>query len=627
MSIGTSKLAICPSCGKPVYFQGSNNLAACACQKVWYRQGDELVPVPMRMLHAPTDIIQPGTTGRWKDVAFTVTGRIRVHFEDNVFNYWTLNCNDGVTRHLAEGYGMYAVCEVLPFKEAVIARKFRSDAQKLRLPDDREFWVTARNEHRLIEVEGNAFVPDLPDRFISIEGSSDSERVELVAYAEDVAVVFACHDIVPEMLFLGNTRDVEPAGRRFSCQNCAATNNVLTYPYAQSWVCNKCETRHSFTGEDYATHGGQHTSSQNFSFTIGERITLEGGNYQFVGMVQKYDIDSRADYWQEYTLFSKLHGFAFLTESDGHWTILKETKNAPAPSDARMHQIDFDNQSFRRFSKYHFRILYALGEFPGNVFSMHEETEAMDYIAPPEILSIEKDYRKRISWFRGKYIRRKVIASQVSQTLPRQVGIAPAQPSWVNMKTESIAKSGIVALLLVVLVQMLTGSSHTNRVIFSSTYVFSDSLNTQTFITEKFELEKWSSALDLDFSSPVENSWLELNATLVNAVDGSEYSMQKGVEFYSGYESGEHWSEGDHDGVIHFTKIPAGTYFLKLTAARDSNMYSQVSVVSAKLIHDAISYRNMWIVMLLALVWPLTLGLSRYYSENTRWGNSPFSNF
>ncbi|SEJ84912.1 protein of unknown function [Dyadobacter sp. SG02] len=624
--MGTSKLAICPSCGKPVYFQGSNNLAGCGCGKVWYRSGDDLTEVKMEPLSGTSDVIQPGTTGNWKDIAFTVTGRLRVLFEDQAYNYWTLDCNDGFTRHLAEGYGMYTICETLPFKDATIARKFRSNAQGLNLPDDREFLVTARNESRVVEIEGNVFAPTLPDRLNSIEASSNTERVELVAYSEEVALAFACHDIAPEMLFLSNTREVALDGKVFNCRNCHAENRVLTYPYGQSWVCGQCETRHSYLSGECATRGAQQTYYQHFSFDIGERITLDGGDYQVVGLAQKYDTDSRTDYWHEYTLYSKLHGFMFLTESAGHWTYLKETRHAPKPTEARLHRIEFDNQHFRRYSKYHYRILYALGEFPGDVFSKHEEMESMDYIAPPEIMSIERDHKKRATWFRGKYVPRAVIAAQSFKSLPERQGVAPAQPPWIKVDTGTIARSGVIAWVLAVLVQLLTGSMHSDRLVLDSNYYFADSLNTQLFLSEKFELEKTSSGLELNFRSPVENSWLELNATLVNTIDGSEYSAENGVEFYSGYEDGSHWTEGSQENSIQFTKIPAGTYVLQMTATRDSNMYGQARVFTAKLFYDPVTYRNMWIVILLILVWPLVMGIARYYTEGTRWGNSEFAN-
>lgn len=622
----TSKLAICPSCGKPVYFQGGNNLAGCGCGKVWHRVGDELTAVKMETVQASADVIQPGTTGNWKDVAFTVTGRLRVLFGDQAYNYWTLDCNDGMARHLAEGYGLYTICEPLPFNEATIARKFRSDAQMLNLSDDREFWVTARNESITMEIEGNVSVPALPDHFNSIEAASDSERVELVAYSKDVAVAFACHDVAPELLFLSNTREHELEGRVFNCQTCNAEKHVLTYPYARSWVCAQCETRHSYTGGEYGTHGKQHTYDQEFHFDIGDGITLEGGDYKVVGLAHKYDTDSRTDYWHEYTLYSKLHGFMFLTESAGHWTYLKETRIAPKPTDARLHRIDFDGKQFRRYSKYHYRILYAMGEFPGDVFSAHEKVESMDYIAPPEILSIEKDHKKRVTWFRGQYVPQGVIAAQTSSSLPRAEGIAAAQPSWINTSIETLVKSGGIALLLAMLVQILTGSTHTNRVIFNSDYTFSDSLNTQLFISPKFDLEKSSSSLELDFNAPLSNTWLELNATLVNAANGNEYSAEEGIEYYSGTDGGEYWTEGSQSQTIHFTKIPAGTYFLQMTASRDSNIYTRAGMFTGKLVYDVTTYRNIWIVVILLFLWPAIIGTIRYYSETARWGNSEFAN-
>ena len=38
------------------------------------------------------------------------------------------------------------------------------------------------------------------------------------------------------------------------------------------------------------------------------------------------------------------------------------------------------------------------------------------------------------------------------------------------------------------------------------------------------------------------DSWFSADITLVNEGTGKEYSLEKGVEYYSGYSDGEFWS-------------------------------------------------------------------------------------
>jgi len=64
---------------------------------------------------------------------------------------------------------------------------------------------------------------------------------------------------------------------------------------------------------------------------------------------------------------------------------------------------------------------------------------------------------------------------------------------------------------------------------------------------------------------------------------------------------------------------------LQMTASRDPNIYSRVELFKGKLVYDAGTYRNVWIIVLLILLGPLALGIARYYIETTRWANSEFA--
>jgi hypothetical protein len=55
-------------------------------------------------------------------------------------------------------------------------------------------------------------------------------------------------------------------------------------------------------------------------------------------------------------------------------------------------------------------------------------------------------------------------------------------------------------------------------------------------------------------------------------------------------------------------------------------MYTRAGIFTTKLVYDATTYRNIWIVVILILLGPLVMGIMRYYTENARWGNSEFAN-
>ncbi len=61
----------------------------------------------------------------------------------------------------------------------------------------------------------------------------------------------------------------------------------------------------------------------------------------------------------------------------------------------------------------------------------------------------------------------------------------------------------------------------------SQAYLFNDSANNLSVVTEKFVLDKSSSNLLFRIAANVDNSWFELNATLVDAGTGKGVSWQK----------------------------------------------------------------------------------------------------
>ncbi len=75
--------------------------------------------------------------------------------------------------------------------------------------------------------------------------------------------------------------------------------------------------------------------------------------------------------------------------------------------------------------------------------------------------------------------------------------------------------------------------------------------------------------VQVDVSSPnLDNSWLWLKTAILDEEDRVVADKTFNIQYYSGYQSGESWSEGDRDTYALFT-LPAGTYKL-LAYAQDA---------------------------------------------------------
>ncbi|MBE9463578.1 DUF4178 domain-containing protein [Dyadobacter subterraneus] len=628
----TNNIHSCPSCGETIDFKSTvNNLAVCTCGLVWERDGENLSASDTLTIKNAADFIQSGTTGSWNNLPFTVTGRFRLWFEQAVYNYWSVDMGDEKIRYLAEGYGMFAIYEPASYIRPINHNDYNifSTARQFTTPDNEHYEVTDKDSADYIDVEGSVFKPAHTKPIKSIEAVSINGRIEIIQFSKNTVMAFKSHPVSFEDLNFQNLREKTGEGKTFACRNCNTKKVIETYPYAQSWVCDHCETRLSVSdGMLVQAHGVNKSTSPIIHVPIGSDIELQNVNYRVIGFSHKQDSASKYDKWKEYTLYNKYLGYAFLTESDGHWMLLKETQQAPLPSVASLNYFSFEDKTFNRFLTYKFDILYSTGEFPGNIFDDHEEIQAIDFISPPEILSIEKESGNRNVWFRGEYIERNVIKNQVSGSIPSSYGVAPAQPkNWAD--TGTIVQSALIVMVIMLLTQYFINMNHLEKTVLDENYKLADSVASNTFMTEKFVLKKWKSNLLLKLYAPVDNSWFEFNITLVNVKDGSEYNMEEGLELYKGYSDGEFWSEGSAYGDAYFSSIPAGTYFMSVTGTRDSKtMYNnRPYIFNVKVINDTPMYRNFILILLCIITWPIISGIRNYNNERQRWSNSPYSTF
>jgi hypothetical protein len=139
-----------------------------------------------------------------------------------------------------------------------------------------------------------------------------------------------------------------------------------------------------------------------------------------------------------------------------------------------------------------------------------------------------------------------------------------------------------------------------------------------------------------DIAAPVDNSWFELNATLVNASTGKEYSLEKGVEYYHGYSEGEYWEEGSRNEAAFLSSIPQGRYYLQLQGIREPTYYYNTSSdwqnTAFKEFHLTVTYdvqmeRNLFICLLAFLIFPFIQYKIVDYYERSRWRNSPHTTY
>jgi len=619
----------CPGCQKSLSFTNPyTQLQVCTCGTVVERtEYGTFNAKPIGVLLHKHSFIQPGSTGEWESKKFTVLGRCFCWFDENVFSYWTIEWADRTVAWLGEGYGLFFIMQ--PVKQEKYISTATLDAyqtgSRYEIEINKEYLLEKKQLTLSWEMEGEVFLPWQPSqlRFFDF-ASGTGKRITIVDFKNNVS---QCFDVTPvslSALGLSNFREKADTTRRFSCKKCNTELQITTFPLAQSAACPSCGSTYVFqNGTDFKKDGPPLPTS-GMALEIGMEGELKGVSFRVVGFTEKEEKSIGHSRWREYTLYNVQEGFVFLSEYDGHWMLLKETASCPVVYNQNDKEFTFDGKRFDLFNSYTYNIREAKGEFAFNIFD-NENTMCREYIAPPFIWIQEKDKAEGIRWFKGQHITPGDISSAFTEAvLPRRVGVGAVQPGSVNRRKLILAT--LIGLALVLITHLLTTMNNKEQQLFFTNFKIPDTSNVVNAVTEKYVFDKSRSNLKLIISANVMNSWFELDATLVNAVTGKEYSLQQGVEYYFGYSGGESWTEGSQNENAYFKRIPAGTYFLQLQGTSDPGL-GGVKDFYVEGVYDVTSNRNLWFSLLLFSLWPAIAFFYSHYQEGERWRNSPYSKY
>ena len=622
----------CPDCGKVISFANNEStVTQCIlCGAVVRKKSNgELYTKPHWLVSKSNDSIKPGTTGMFEGKKFTVLGRIRAWFGESVFNYWTIAFPDDSIALLGEAYGIYGIFKKLNQSYISFQQLEGARAGVIKeIVNNEPFLLERKTRCEKWELEGESSIAHEYEKFEVFDLSSFSgNHLSIFFFTREHIVLYGVKYIDYSELALQNLRTVTHSAKEIECTNCHHTIVIKTYPYAQSCVCAHCHTGYGMqNGTDFAKRS-IYTPKEAVRLPLGSKGMLKGISYEVIGYAEKEELNAFHSQWREYTLYNPNEGFAFLSEYDGHWIYVKESCNAPVLRNKDTKTISFNKEPFQLFNGYSYKIIGAAGEFPHNAFN-NNNTTVREYISPPEMWIQEKDGKDSIIWFLGKHVNPSEISNVFDpcDALPVQNGVGAIQPKG-YISTYKIVAATVMGIFALILLHLLIGAQSREKMLLNKRYDFADSTNNISIVTEKFHLDKYYANLLFKLSAPVDNSWVSANATLVNADNGKEYSIEKGVEFYHGYTEGEYWSEGLKDEEAYLTNIPEGNYFLQVAGLREADNMGSAKNMYLEVLYDVPSHRNLFFAILLLLIWPIAKIYTVGNTELRRWENSPYSKF
>jgi len=619
---------LCPSCNSSLVFKHvASNYHVCSnCDSVIQRDAnDSVVATKQGSFINTISPIQIGSCGVWQNKPFEIIGGVRCWMQETVFHYWTILFSDNTIGLLSEGYGLYTICIETKLNQVI----HHGTLNTLKIGDKKSFELKATfvltQKFNVVKMEfmGEVWFNNNSKSIEIFEfAASNGNRLEFHQSLLQNVTAFKAHSTSfkeLELTKLSETKNETPT--IIECNYCGTKNEIKLWPYTQSFGCMGCKTKYQINQNEKATIKGTNTKEEKFQLAINSKGKLFDVDYEIVGYAEKEEKNIYKSKWREYVLWNREEGFAFLSEYDGHWIFVKEKNDTPTLDKGNVGQFNYDGKIFDIYNRYRYNIIQSKGIFPYNIYD-DDALLVEEFICPPEVWIVEKSDQEGITWYHGQHIDKKEIEAAFHVSLPNSKGVGAVEPrGTISLFSLKIFTAIIIALALIV--HLIVGATLQEKVVFEQNFYLNDSTKTINEVTQQFELTKSRSNLAFDLTAPLDNNWISLDIQLINSKTGEEYNLSQGLEYYSGYEGGEHWSEGDKTTRNYISSLPKGNYYLKVQSTLDT--YKPVSDFNLTVTNDVSMSRNVVIIMILLLIGPLGYYAYSKYIEMERWRNSEFS--
>jgi hypothetical protein len=447
------------------------------------------------------------------------------------------------------------------------------------------------------------------------------------------------------------------SAKRLACPNCNAPIELHAGDQTQRAVCAYCNAMLDTTSGALEVLSVLKQKPQ-LQIPLGSKGTFSEGELTVIGYLQRSAyVDDTWWPFEEYLLFRPDLGFRWLVESDGHWSYVQPI--AAGAVDASKAAPLYDKVTFRTFQNAELRVDQVLGEVYWQVH-VGETVSSDDYVAPPAMLSRELSKTEE-DWSLSTYMSAREVSAAFKDavTLGEGSGIAPNQPDPWTAASSVMAIAFLVLILVGIIFaiaakddrkldQSLTFTAaasvapvatpsppptpappdpldEVNRQILagSGSAVGSDTgagadNGPNVIFSDPIQLAGGQN-VELSFRAPtLNNHWVYVAADLVNQATGDVLNLESSIEYYSGYDDGDSWSEGSHESSVVVGPQPAGSYVIRFEGQTDA----PTATVDVQLRQGVFRFSHLGLAMLVLGIPLMFVGLVSYVHEKRRWENS-----
>ena len=632
--------ANCPNCAAPIEFQkGSTIVLICPfCRSAIARTDRALEDLGRVAEIADSESpLKLGLKGNWNGNNFELTGRAQLKHELGGFwDEWYATFSNGWVGWLAEAQGKFYLTFYQPLPENTQIPSFQSlniGQTVEQIPGKNTLIVTEKGTATAVAADGEIpyrLTPNEKSDYADLSGKNDAFGT--IDYSENPARVFVGQQVSLGEIGLGEAKSVQREAKTVAvgamqCPHCGGALELNAPDKTERVTCPFCNSLLDVNQGNlrFLKVLKPSTSPHEFILPIGAEGNFNDLKFKIIGaMVRSVTIEGVKYFWDEYLLYNPKIGFRWLVYSDNHWNYVEpinpaevEINDSSGKSTAK-----YDGKTFRIFQNAPAVVEYVKGEFYWRV-EQGEKVQATDFVAPPLMLSRELGANE-VNWSIGNYLTNAEVEKAFNvENLPKPYSVAPNQPFTGGFYVK--AGFAMLAVLVIAGIFMIPISGFTGTALAQQLTLDPTASQTtaQTVFSQPFEI-KANRNVRITANAPVNNSWADLDVDLVNEQNNEVESVDIPIEYYSGVEDGESWSEGGQTEDATLSALPAGNYTLRVEGTWQN--FQSPMPVAVKVEQNVMRGVNFWLSFILLSALPLWNLFRKFSFESRRWSESMFGN-
>jgi hypothetical protein len=318
---------------------------------------------------------------------------------------------------------------------------------------------------------------------------------------------------------------------------------------------------------------------------LGTEGQLGGVPFTCIGyLLRSCTVEGTRYPWGEYLLMDVRHGFRWLVESDGHWSLAEAV---PLGEIRKLGSaVAYKGETYKAFQHVEAVVEGVYGEFYWKV-EQGERVRVGEFVHAPISLAEEVQHQpgggEEVNWSRSTYLEGAEIwkAFRLQGTPPVPQGIASHQPNPHWKTARQLGLWMVAACALLVLVLGWEAFTHHEQLVFQEDYNLLERIPTlqdpaapteAVFFSEPFEIQDSTKNFSATLNAPVDNNWIGVEGALVSETTGAAEVFEVASSYYHGSDEEGPWTEGHRAETVYLSAVPAGRYVLRIAPVWDGQL-------------------------------------------------------